>query len=430
MNIGRREFLTGSLIGAGSLALSALLQPARAKEFEKVFSKIAKLPSDQAASDDDFWAWVQQQYTATGNIINFNNGGVNPQPKVVQEAFERFNRLSNEAPSYYMWQILDQGREPLRKELAALGGCSFDEIAIDRNSTEALETVIFGLPLKEGDEVVLCKQDYPNMINAWKQREKRNKIKLVWVSMDLPSEDDDYMVSTFEKAFTEKTKIVQVTHMINWVGQMLPARKIADAAHKRDIEVILDSAQTFAHIEFNIPDTGCDYFGTSLHKWLGAPFGTGMLYIKKDKISKIWPLFAHPEPESENIRKFEALGTRSFPAEQAIGQAIKFHNLIGSKRKEERFRYLKNYWMEQVKDIPKVKLNTSLKAKYSCGLGHFSIEGKEPGEIVTTLFKKHGIHSTAIVWENISGVRITPNLYNTTHELDILIKAIKEMAGS
>lgn len=430
MSVDRRNFIKGSFLTAAALSIPGLLKTANSSALEDMFSRIESIPPDKLASDDEFWGWVQQQYTSAGNIINLNNAGVNPQPKIVQDAFERYNRLSNEAPSYYMWQVLDQGREPLRQQLADLAGCSPEEIAINRNSTEALETLIFGFDLSPGDEVVLCKQDYPNMINAWKLREKRHGVKLVWVNLDLPMEDDDKIVKIYESAFTSKTRLVQVTHMINWVGQILPVKKIAQAAHARNIDVLLDSAQTFAHIDFNISDTECDYFGTSLHKWLGCPFGTGLIYVRKEKIKYIWPLFASPEPLSDNIRKFESLGTRSFPAEHAIGQAIKFHNLIGSKRKEERFRYLKNYWAKKAAKIPKVTVHTSFKPEYSCGIALFSIEGKTPADIQTTLFKKYGIHTVSIVWENISGVRVSPNLYNTTKELDILVKCIDEIAKS
>jgi selenocysteine lyase/cysteine desulfurase len=430
MALDRRNFLKGGFAAAGLLALTPLMGTAYNRKAEELLQRFNNLPPSEAASDEEFWNWVQQQYTATGNIINFNNGGVNPQPKVVQEAFERYNRLCNEAPSHYMWHILDQGREPLRRELADLAGCSAEEVAIDRNSTEALETIIFGLPLNSGDEVVLAKQDYPNMINAWKQREKREGIKLVWIDLELPSDDEEKIVRTFANVFTTNTKIVQVTHMINWVGQILPAKKIAAAAHEKGIEVLLDAAQTFAHIDFKIPETDCDYCGTSLHKWLGAPFGTGLLYIRKEKINRIWPLLAHAEPLGDNIRKFEALGTRSFPAEHAIGTAIKFHDLIGSKRKEERLRYLKNYWVEKVLDLPKVKIHTPMKPHHSCGIALFSIEGKTPAEISGSLFTKYGIHTVSIVWDNISGVRISPNVYHTTRELDVFVKAVKELAAN
>jgi selenocysteine lyase/cysteine desulfurase len=382
---------------------------------------------EEITTDETFWYQIQQAYTVSPNVTNLNNGGVSPSPKVVQEAVERYNRLSNEAPSYYMWRILDQGREPLRAKLAELAGCSPEEIAVNRNSSEALETVIFGLRLKAGDEVVLTKQDYPNMINAWKQRAHRDGIVLKWLSFDLPIEDDDQIVRAFAESFTDRTKVVQVTHMINWSGQLLPAKKIAQEAHKRGIEVLLDAAHTFAHIDYNIPDLECDYFGTSLHKWLCAPFGSGLLYVKKDKIRNLYPLFGAGDPESEDIRKFENLGTRSFAIEQAIGQAVNFHHMIGSQRKEKRLHYLKNYWAERVSKLPGVHIHTSLKPEFACAIALVSVDGLSPGAVSEFLFDKYKIHTVPIEWENIKGVRITPNVYTTTRDLDRLVSAFENL---
>lgn len=382
---------------------------------------------EEITTDETFWYQIQQAYTVSPNVTNLNNGGVSPSPKVVQEAVERYNRLSNEAPSYYMWRILDQGREPLRAKLAELAGCSPEEIAVNRNSSEALETVIFGLRLKAGDEVVLTKQDYPNMINAWKQRAHRDGIVLKWLSFDFPIEDDDQIVRAFAEAFTDRTKVVQVTHMINWSGQLLPAKKIAQEAHKRGIEVLLDAAHTFAHIDYNIPDLDCDYFGTSLHKWLCAPFGSGLLYVKKDKIRNLYPLFGAGDPESEDIRKFENLGTRSFAIEQAIGQAVNFHHMIGSQRKEKRLHYLKNYWTERVSKLPGVHIHTSLKPEFACAIALVSVDGLSPGAVSEFLFDKYKIHTVPIEWENIKGVRITPNVYTTTRDLDRLVSAFENL---
>ena len=238
-------------------------------------------------------------------------------------------------------------------KLADMAGCSPEEIAINRNTTEAMNTVIFGLNLKAGDEVIVAKQDYPNLLNAWKQREKRDGIKLVWLSFQFPMENEDEIVSMYENAITPKTKIIMLMHMINYVGQILPAKKIAQMAHRHGVEVMLDAAHTFAHIDYKIPDLECDYFGTSLHKWLCAPFGTGMLYIKKEKIKDIWALLSDNQPDGDNIRKFESLGTRSFPIELSISHAIDFHQVIGIQRKEARLRYLKNYWVEKVNQNPK-----------------------------------------------------------------------------
>ena len=397
----RRQFINkvGQFSATGILA--SLSTPAWSRNFHRAIEQADQLLPEEIVGDEDFWYYVQQAFTVSSSIINLNNGGVSPSPKVVQEAMKRFHDYSNEAPSYYMWRILDLGREPLRRNLARLAGCNPEEIAIQRNASEALETVIFGMDLKAGDEVVLSKQDYPNMINAWKQRELRDGIKLVWVNLDVPSEDNEYLANSYTKAFTAKTKVVQVTHVINWNGQILPVRKIADAAHARNIEVMVDGAHSFAQFQFTIPQLGCDYFGSSLHKWLSACIGSGLLYVKKDRIGKLYPFFASPDARSEDIRKFEHLGTRPFFIEQAIEKAIDFYDMIGAKRKEDRLLYLKNYWMEKVKNIPKVQLGTSMKPGFGCAIGIVNVEGKKPADFENFLMDKYKIHTVAIEWENI-----------------------------
>jgi len=362
------------------------------------------------------------------DIINLNNGGVSPSPIVVQEAVERYNQLSNEGPSYYMWQILDQGREPLREKLAGLAGAKPGEIAIDRNSTEALNTIIYGVPLKAGDEVIGAKQDYPHMIEAYRQRAERDGIVYKQISFDFPIEDDAAIVRAYEQAITPQTRLIHVTHMINWVGQTMPVRKIADMAHAHNIDVLCDAAHSFGLIDFKIPDLHCDYFGTSLHKFLSAPIGTGMMWIREDRIETVWPLTCASNPHSADIRKFEDLGTRSFPLEQGIGEAINFHEGIGSARKQERIYYLKNYWSTRVQSMPRVRLHTSLRPEYSCAIGGVSIDGMTPGQVAGALFDKYKIHTVGIVWENISCVRITPHVYTRIDDLDLLVHAIGELA--
>jgi selenocysteine lyase/cysteine desulfurase len=430
MPFNRRSFLQnwGSFTAASFFA--SLTQPAWCRNLLQAVQQTANIPPDQLASEEEFWRYVQQSYTVSSAIINLNNAGVAPAPKVVQDAMKRYFDFSNEAPSYFMWRILDQGRETLRRNLAQLAGCDTEEIAIHRSATEALETVIFGLDLNKGDEVVLSKQDYPHMINAWKQREKREGIKLIWVNLELPSEDNEYLANTYTRAFTPKTKVVHITHMINWNGQILPVKKIADAAHARDIEILVDGAQAFAHIQFDIPSLGADYYGTSLHKWLSACIGSGFLYVKKEKIKGLYPLFGADDPAKDDIRKFENTGTRPFFIEQAIGKAIDFYQMIGSQRKEERLRYLKNYWMSKVKNIPNVKLHTSQQPGFGCAIGLISVEGKNPKDLDAFFFNKYKIHTTPIEWENLKGVRITPNVYTTTQELDILVEAINHYIKS
>ena len=414
---------------AGAFSASSLFNQLYAADIASAGRKVQHLSPESVAADEDYWSVIQQSFTVSPALINLNNGGVSPSPRVVQDAVERYNKLSNEGPSYFMWRILDQGREPLRQKMAELAGCNAEEVAINRNATEALNTVIFGLDMKAGDEVIGTKQDYPNMINAWRQRAMRDGIQYTQLNFNFPIENDEEIVNAYEKAITSKTKILHVTHIINWIGQIMPVKKICQMAHRHGLEVIVDGAHSFGLLDFKIPDLDCDYFGTSLHKFLSAPIGSGMLWIKKENIEKIWPLVCNDKPHSTDIRKFETLGTRSFPIEQGIGEAINFQMAIGSKRKEERIRYLKNYWAERVKDVPKVKINTSLKSQYSCAICGVSVDGMTPGELDNALFNTYKIHTVGIVWENISCVRITPHVYTRLQDLDKLVRAITEIAG-
>ena len=266
------------------------------------------------------------------------------------------------------------------------------------------------------------------MINAWRQRAEREGIVYKQINFQFPIENDEEIVAGFEHAITPKTKIIHITHIINWIGQILPVKKITAMAKKHGIETIVDGAHSFGLLDYKIPALGCDYFGTSLHKFLSAPIGSGMLWIKKENIETIWPLVCNDKPKSADIRKFETIGTRSFPIEQGIGEAVNFQNGIGSKRKEERIRYLKNYWATRVQNIPKVKIHTSFKDEYACAICGVSIDGMTPGELDSALFSNYKIHTVGIVWENISCVRITPHVYTRIQDLDKLVMAIDTIA--
>lgn len=428
MERNRRAFLQKAAMLTGAFSLNNLFNQAHASKWNPIIqSKFSCTPED-LASDEDYWSLIQQAYTVNPNIINLNNGGVSPAPITVQQALQRYNQLANEGPSYYMWRILDQGREPLRAKLAELAGCDAEEIAVNRNATEALNTVIYGLRLQKGDEVIGTKQDYPNMIQAWKQRAQREGIVYKQISFDFPMEDEEAIVNAFEKAITPATKVLHITHVINWVGQILPVSKLTAMAKRRGIQTIVDGAHSFGLLDFKIPDLGCDYFGTSLHKFLSAAVGSGMLWVKKERIANLWPMMCNDKPESGDIRKFETLGTRSFPIEQAIGEAINFHNAIGPARKQARIHYLKNYWASAVKDVPGIKIHTSLDPRFSCAIAGVSVEGKTIAQLDQELFNTYKIHTVGIVWENISCVRITPHVYTKLKDLDKLIAALTNIA--
>lgn len=426
----RRSFFKKSLGAAGVATLSTLSAKALAADISESLLSLSKLSPIAASTDEELWARMAQAYTVSPSILNLNNGGVSPQPKVVQDAVDRYYHLSNEAPTYFMWQILDKGREPLRKKLADLAGTSNEELAINRNATEALGTVTWGLTFEKGDEIVMTRQDYPNMVHAWKQKELREAIKIKWINLTLPIENEEEIVRAFVDATSSRTKVWHITHMINWTGQIMPVKRLCAEARKRNIISIVDGAHTFAHLDFRIPDFDPDYFGTSLHKWLCAPFGTGMLYVKRENIAGLWPLFPNEKPQSNDIRKFETLGTRSFAPEQAIGQAIDFHNAIGAKRKQERLHYLKNYWCEKLLKHPRVKLNISMKPEFSCALGNFQIEGIEADQVAMKLWNEHQIHVTSVKWDNVAGVRVTPHVYTSTKDLDRFVEAVFKIAAS
>jgi len=428
MKTNRRSFINRTLSVASGVALAPMAS-AIGPGFEHKLNEVDSITPGEAATDEEFWQFIRQAFTISPNLVNLNNGGVSPQPKIVQDKVTHYQSVSNEGPAHYMWAILGEEREPMRRKLAATAGCPADTIAIVRNTTEALDQIIFGFPLDKGDEVVLCKYDYPNVINAWKQREMRDGIVLKWADLPMPVENDDLIVRAYADLFTSRTKLVNVTQVINWTGQILPVKKIAQAAHARNIDVMVDGAHAFAHFVFNVPDLDCDYFGTSLHKWLFAPFGTGMLYVKADKISKIWPLMAAPDPKSADIRKFENIGTRPWAPELAISTAIDFYNMIGPARKEQRLRYLKDYWVNGIKDIPGLRLNMSMKPQYSCGLGNFGIEGRKAGDLYSFLMTKYKILTTSIVWEKVDGIRVTPSVYTTLAELDLFVKAVGEFSA-
>ena len=370
------------------------------------------------ADDEDFWREVQQAFTLDHTIINLNNGGVSPSPRIVQEAMRRYLDYSNTAPAYTMWQILEPEIESVRRRLAASFGCDAEEMAVTRNASEALEVVQLGLPLERGDEVLTTTQDYPRMLTTWRQRERRDGIVLREISFPVPPPSQDDLAQRIERAITPKTKVIHVCHITNLTGQIFPIRKIAQLGRARGIEVIVDGAHAYAHFPFTRDDLDCDYYGTSLHKWLLAPHGTGFLYVRKAKIEKIWPLMAAPPEMNRDIRKFEEIGTHPAANHNAIAEALTFHEGIGAERKAARLRFLFQRWAKRLERLPRVKILTPYDPAQSCGLASVAIEGMDPNKVVAYLWDKHRIIVTPIVHKEFACVRVTPNVYTTATEMD------------
>lgn len=422
----RRKFF-GSLLGvASSLSLQGMVKESLAVDLKETLGVLNQSELKEAITDESLWERVQAAY-AQSSIMNLNNGGVSPQPLVVQAAERRYRELINEAPSYYMWRVYSKERNGVRAQLSQLGGCSEGELALTRNTTESINTIMLGLDWKKGDEVILTRQDYSTVKIGWEQLAKRKKIKLSWVDLPLPIEDEDTIVKLYTEQFSNKTKVINITQIINWTGQILPVkaiRRICDAARAKGIFTIVDGAHSLGQIDFKIPDLGCDAFASSLHKWICAPFGTGILYIRQDKIKDIWSLYPATDPTGNNIQKFEHLGTISLSSLLAVSQAIHFHNNIGIKLKEARLRYLKDYWCNALTD--KVQLHTSMKPEYACAIALFSKEGYSPSKILDYL-DKNRIHATNSTVVDLSGVRISPNVYTTTKDLDRFLEVFSKL---
>ncbi len=415
---------------AGSLSLGTLSQELIAQNTADALEQLHRLTLQDAIQEEELWRYVQQAYTTNSNLINLNNGGVSPQPKSVQDAERRYLELANEAPSYYMWRILNKNIEIVRSRLAKLAGCSAEELCLNQNTTEGIQTVLMGMDWKAGDEIIVSKQDYSTVKVGWEYLQNRYGVKLIWLDLDVPFVNDKAYVDAFLNAFSPKTKLINLTQIINWNGQMVPVktiRKICEAARKRGIFSLVDGAHAFAQLDFKIPDLGCDAFASSLHKWLCAPFGTGMLYIRKEMIPRLWSLMPSGKEQVSDIRKFEHQGTRSFAKISAIGQAIDFHEMIGIQLKEKRLRYLQEYWTKALKKETAVLIHHPQKASHSCAIGLFEVEGFSVQELHQQLFNKYSIHTVAIEVENMIGVRISPNVYTKISDLDRLVEAVQEI---
>jgi selenocysteine lyase/cysteine desulfurase len=420
--LSRKEFLKRSLLASASLPLVPLLATGADVPLP--------MPTEEdATTDEAFWAQVRSRFLLDERIVNLNNGSVGPQSVAVQEAHIEMYRLSNRSPAHYVWREVNDKREPLREELAKLMDCETEELAINRNTTEGLSTIIFGMDLKKGDEVVVSNFDYPFMLNAWRQRQMRDGIVLKEVRLPLPIEDVALAVELFRAAITPRTKVVHLTHVINWTGQIMPVKAITKMAKEMGCEVVVDAAHSLAHIPLSFKDIGCDYLATSLHKWLGAPFGTGAMIIRKEKKEKLWPLFAPYEPQGDDIKKFEFLGTRSIPAEMAALDAIGFHRELGPEKVHQRLHYIKTHWAEKVMDLENVHFHTSLKQEFSGAIATISIDGLTAGQIMKALFDREGFHVGYIQWEGLDGVRVSPHIYTSLEELDRLAAAIRKLAS-
>jgi len=411
------------------LGLAPLLTAAGLARVEAAVRALGPLPAAAAAlaEEESFWREIQSAFDVDRSLVNLNNGGVSPSPRLVQESFRRHLEFSNRAPSYTMWRILEPQLENVRVRLARAFGCDPEEMAITRNASEALETCLFGLDLARGDEVVATDQDYPRMLTALRQRAARDGIVLKLISYPSPPPSPDDVVKLYAGAIGPRTRAILVSHMTFTAGEILPVREICALGHERGIPVVVDGAHAFAHLPFRRDDLGCDYYGTSLHKWLMAPIGAGFLYVRRERIPSLWPLMAAPESMRADVRKFEEIGTHPAANHQAIAEALTFHEGLGAERKAARLRHLRDRWAARAKDLPGVRFRTGLGEGRSCAIVSVGFEGVESSQLATHLFEKHRIIVTSV---DVSGqweaIRVSPSVYTTLEEIDIFSDALEK----
>ena len=420
-SLSKRQFLK-TLVGTAALSTWAGV--------EETLANVAHVPATALAQQEDFWAKIRAAYPVTTDFIQLENGYYSLAAQPVLDGYLQYIRDINTVSSYYMRTRQFADKRESKTQLARLLGCSPDELIITRNTTESLDTVIAGLNWKTGDEVIMAEQDYGAMIDMFRLQARRYGIINRTVSLPNHPKSDEEIVSLYEKTITPKTRLLMVCHMVNITGQILPIRQLVEMAHKHGVEVLVDGAHAFGQLNFTLTDLGgCDYYASSLHKWLGTPLGAGILYVRRDKIPALWPLFADSSVADDDIRKLNHTGTHPVATDLAIQDAIKFHEGIGIERKEARLRYLQHYWTDQVRHYANISLNTPEAPARSCAIANVGIVRKAPAELAKILFEKYKIFTVAIDGANVHGVRVTPHLYTTTAELDSFVRALKELAG-
>jgi isopenicillin-N epimerase len=424
----RREFLRSLMAAGGSAALLPSLRDDGVERVRAAVAPVAGRTAQDVAADEDFWIQIQQAFTLDRTLINLNNGGVCPSPRVVLDAMRRYLEFSNQAPVYHMWRILEPEVESVRRQLADEFGCDPEELAITRNASESLENVQLGLPLEPGDEVLTTDQDYPRMNTTWEQRARREGIVVRQLSYQTPPASPQDLVRLFADAIGPRTRVLHFCHVVNLTGLIFPVRDICRMARARGLRTVVDGAHAFAQFPFTQADLECDCYGTSLHKWLLAPIGTGFLYVRRALIKQVWPLMAAPPAMDENIRKFEEIGTHPAANHNAIAEALAFHRAIGAERKAARLRYLRERWMRRLAKVPRVQLHSSFDATQS-GVANVGIEGVDPGALTTHLWNTRRIIVTPIGHPACTGIRVTPNVYTMVGEVDQFAAAMEDVAA-
>ncbi|HEB54118.1 MAG TPA: aminotransferase class V-fold PLP-dependent enzyme [bacterium] len=416
----------GFVAACAAPPLAAVAAPAAYHRLREVLADAAQDPRGPAsfARDEDFWREIQMAFPVDRSLTNLNNGGVSPSPSVVHDQYEHRLRVSNDAPPYHMWRVLAPNRETVRTQLANAVGCDREELAFTRNASESLMICQHGIDLVAGDEVLTSDQDYPRMQMAFEQRRRRHGIVIRRVELPVPCVDDDDVVRRFAAAIGERTRLLLLSHVINLTGQVLPVARVCALARERGVRTIVDGAHAIAHLPFAIRELGCDHYGSSLHKWLFAPIGTGLLYTKKERIAETWPLLSARQDQDGDIRKFEEIGTHPVAPALGVAEALAFHQGLGAERKLARLVYLRDRWIDALRGDARVRLHTDLTPGRAGAIATVQIEGVPSAALVKHLWQRHRILTALIAHPRFEGVRVSPSVYTTLAEIDRFVEAV------
>lgn len=412
------------------IVLTSIATPLGIAGLAKSFKQKADLPAAVLAKDEDFWTGIRNQYLLKPDYINLENGYYNFLPQPILNKFIEHIKEVNYQGSYYMRTVQFENKKNIAARLAGIAGCLPEELVITRNTTESLDLVIGGFDWKAGDEAIMAVQDYGAMLDMFDQIQNRYGVVNKKLSVPNHPKDDDEIVNLYASAITAKTKVIFVSHMINITGQVLPIRKICDMAHAKGVQVIVDGAHAFAHVNFRIDELDCDYYAAALHKWLSTPLGAGLLYVKNNNVKNLWPLLADGEKDINKINRLNHIGTHPVHTDLTINDCMDYYEMIGAERKQARMYFLQNYWTSKVRNLPKIIINTPADASRSCGIANVGIEGILPADLAKRLMTEYKVFTVAIDYANVHGCRITPNLYTTTQELDSFVLALKTLANA
>ena len=418
MSVSRRDFIHKS-IAAGSLF------PLFSMDYKK-----NRIDLNAKYRDEKYWNDVANMYRQNINFINLESGYFSPSPESVKNYWVDFVNEINESPSYYMRTRQTEMREKVRNKLANYAGIQSDELVLTRNTTESMNIIIQGIKLDKGDEILRTNLEYPNIIQALDMRERRFGTKVRIVDVPIHPKNQQEIVDKVISAVNKKTKIILISHMVFLNGQVFPVKEVCAKARELGLETIVDGAHSFSHVDMDISEIGCDYYASSLHKWLGAPLGNGLLYVKKGNVNRLWPLYGDTAYEDDNIMKLEHLGTRPCSDQNGIIPAIDFNLEIGKKEKSKRLKFLQMRWASELKENKNIILNTPLEEGQSYGIANVGVKNLPPSKLADKLFDDHNIFTVPIDDDRgIRGVRVSPNLYSTVEDIDKFIEAMLKIAA-